>query len=100
MPGLPGTRRAHAVPGICQYGARARGPTTPFAGVTSVFRPHHRHTVDAGAAGWLALLRRHVLAALALKLALLAVLFLLFFSAAHRPSPGPAAVSELLHLPG
>ena len=25
-------------------------------------------------------------------------LFFLFFSAAHRPSPGPAAVSEALHL--
>jgi len=66
--------------------------------VTAVFRPLHRHPVDAGATGWFALLRRHLVLVIAIKLALLALLFFLFFSAAHRPSPGPAAVSEALHL--
>ena len=61
--------------------------------------PLQRHPADAGATGWFALLRRHLVLVLAIKLALIALLFFLFFSAAHRPSPGPADVSDLLHLP-
>ena len=75
-----------------------RGPTIPFAKGKAVSRLLHRDQVDAGATGWFALLRRHLVLVIAIKLALLALLFFLFFSAAHRPSPGPAAVSEALHL--
>jgi hypothetical protein len=66
--------------------------------VKAVFRFPHREPVEASATGWFALLRRHLVLVLTIKLALLALLFFVFFSAAHRPSPGPAAVSEALHL--
>jgi cytoskeletal protein RodZ len=65
----------------------------------AVFRFHHRESVEASATGWFALLRRHLVLVIAIKLALLALIFFLFFSAAHRPSPGPDDVSDLLHLP-
>jgi hypothetical protein len=65
----------------------------------SVSRPPPRPGADPGATGWYARLRRHVLLALALKLALLALLFFLFFSAAHRPAIAPGGVSAHLHLP-
>jgi len=64
-----------------------------------VLRPIHRDPDDAGATGWFALLRRHLVVAIAVKLALIALLFWLFFSATHRPSTDPEAVSDLLHLP-
>ena len=64
-----------------------------------VERPLHRDPADAGPPGWLGLLRRHLALAIAVKLALLALLFFLFFSAAHRPATGPDAVSDLLRLP-
>lgn len=88
---------AHARFGVRGYGARARGPITPSP-EASVFQPFHRDRDAAGSSGWFALLRRHLALAIAVKLALLALLFFLFFSATHRPAPGPAAVSELLHL--
>ena len=67
--------------------------------VNAVVLPRHRGPDDAGASGWFALLRQHLVLVVAVKLVLLALLFLLFFSATHRPAPGPAAVSERLHLP-
>ncbi|BCT92044.1 hypothetical protein LYSHEL_10680 [Lysobacter helvus] len=67
--------------------------------VRGVPGPHQHPSADPGAPGWLALLRRHLAAVIAIKLALIALLFFLFFSAAHRPSPGPDDVSDLLHLP-
>jgi hypothetical protein len=67
--------------------------------VRGVPGPLQRHPAEAGAPGWFALLRRHLALVIAIKLALIGLLFFLFFSAAHRPSPGPDDVSDLLHLP-
>ncbi|PIQ37276.1 MAG: hypothetical protein COW59_08035 [Lysobacterales bacterium CG17_big_fil_post_rev_8_21_14_2_50_64_11] len=52
------------------------------------------------AARWFARLRRHIGWMLLVKLALLAGLFTLFFSAAHRPDIDAAAISERLQLQG
>lgn len=51
-------------------------------------------------AHWLARLRRHIGWMLLIKLAMLAGLFALFFSAAQRPDVDAASVSERLHLEG
>ena len=66
--------------------------------VRGVPGPLQHHSADT-ATGWFALLRRHLVLVIAIKLALIALLFFLFFSAAHRPSPGPDDVSDQLHLP-
>jgi hypothetical protein len=64
-----------------------------------VLRPLQRPEADTGAPGWFALLRRHLVLVITIKLALIGLLFFLFFSATHRPPAGPADVSELLNLP-
>lgn len=51
-------------------------------------------------ARWFARLRRHIGWLLLVKLALLAALFALFFSAAHRPDVNAASISERLQLQG
>jgi hypothetical protein len=57
-------------------------------------------TPPPDAARWFARLRRHIGWLLLAKLALLAGLFALFFSAAHRPDVDAAGVSERLQLQG
>ena len=57
-------------------------------------------TPPPDAARWFARLRRHIGWMLLVKLALLAALFALFFSAAHRPDVDAASISERLQLQG
>jgi hypothetical protein len=48
--------------------------------------------------GWAPRLRRHIAWVIAAKLALIALLFVLFFSADHRPQIDPSGVSDRLRL--
>ncbi|MDX2300142.1 MAG: hypothetical protein NW204_10480 [Xanthomonadaceae bacterium] len=57
-------------------------------------------TPPPDAARWFARLRRHIGWMLLVKFALLAALFALFFSAAHRPDVDAASISERLQLQG
>ena len=49
-------------------------------------------------ARWAPRLRRHLIWTIALKLALVALLFVLFFSPEHRPQLDPSGVSDRLRL--
>lgn len=48
--------------------------------------------------GWRARLRRHLAWVIVVKVALIVLLFLFFFSAGHRPEIDPAGVSDRLQL--
>lgn len=54
----------------------------------------------ADTARWFTRLRRHIAWLLLIKLGLLVALFVLFFSAAHRPDIDAEHVSDRLHIQG
>jgi hypothetical protein len=54
--------------------------------------------VPSAGVRWRSRLRRHLGWVIAVKVALITLLFVLFFSAAHRPRIDPAGVSDHLQL--
>lgn len=58
----------------------------------------HRDPSSTRLRGWAPRLRRHIAWVIAAKLVLIALLFVLFFSADHRPDIDPSGVSDRLRL--
>jgi hypothetical protein len=59
--------------------------------------PHRDHN-STHLRAWAQRLRRHIAWVIAVKIALIALLFVLFFSADHRPRIDPSGVSDRLRL--
>lgn len=70
----------------------------PAFGAKRLVNDPDRDRNPARPGGWASRLRRHLAWVIALKIALIALLFALFFSPDHRPQIDPSGVSDRLRL--